>query len=140
MRASFLAAAVLAALVVLAASAQGSPRAFVSFKTPSGNIGCIADSSSGGYLRCDIRSGLRPRPRSSSCNGEYGDSLSMTRNGRVGFTCHGDTTLDPRARVLAYGRTWRGNGFACTSRTTGLTCQNAAGHGFFLSRESYRRF
>lgn len=29
---------------------------------------------------------------------------------------------------------------AVTSRTTGLTCKNTVGHGFFLSVQSWRRF
>ena len=45
------------------------------------------------------------------------------------------------ARVLAYGMTWSGGGgLRCRSAETGLTCRNASGHGFFLSRERWRSF
>jgi hypothetical protein len=66
---------------------------------------------------------------------------------------HGLTKLlgyRPRAAVLGFGRRWRlrcadpgdvatcrGRGvvaFTCTSARTGLTCRNAAGHGFWLGR------
>lgn len=129
------------ATLALSAGTRASPSSFTSFKTPSGNIGCISDSEGRGYLRCDIRSGLRPQPRRpASCDLDYGHGLEMRRTGGTYVLCAGDTALDPRAAVLGYGRVWRGNGFRCTSRTTGLTCSNQSGHGFFLSRESYRRF
>jgi hypothetical protein len=44
------------------------------------------------------------------------------------------------ARVLAYGKTWAGEGLRCTSAEIGLTCRNRDGHGFFLSRERWRAF
>jgi hypothetical protein len=46
-----------------------------------------------------------------------------------------------RLRVLRYGRTWRGGGFLCVSRRTGMTCESLlSGHGFFLSRHTYDLF
>jgi hypothetical protein len=42
--------------------------------------------------------------------------------------------------ILRYGRTWTWHGIRCTSRRTGLTCTNQAGHGFVLSRQSQRVF
>ena len=46
----------------------------------------------------------------------------------------------PRARVLAYGRTWKAGGFTCVSRASGLTCTNKGGHGWLLSRALTRVF
>ena len=126
---------------VLATSAAAS--VVISFRTPSGNIGCVYSSGlgPGPSLRCDIRSGLSPRPgRPRGCQGEYGDSVSMNRTGRAHLVCHGDTALEPSARVVAYGTSITVGPFRCTSRTTGLTCTNASGHGWFLSRQSYRLF
>ncbi len=131
------------ALVAVAAglAVTGTATAGISqFRMPSGNIGCLFDSSDR-YLRCDIWSGLKPTPpRPAGCDVDWGFSLNMTRKGRARITCAGDTALDRRSRVLAYGSTWRRGGFSCTSRTTGLTCKNAAGHGWFMSRQSWRRF
>lgn len=122
-------------------TAGGAGAKISTFRTPSGNIGCIYDSSSGGSLRCDIRSGLVPKPsRPRGCTLDWGDSLSLTRSGRARIVCHGDTAVLPGAPTLRYGKTWRRGAFACTSRRSGLTCENAAGHGFFLSRQSWRRF
>jgi hypothetical protein len=39
-----------------------------------------------------------------------------------------------QAPVLGFSRTWRFPGFRCTSRATGLTCVNRAGHGWWLGR------
>jgi hypothetical protein len=90
-------------------------------------------------VRCDIRSGLvNPRPRRpAGCDLDFGSALGMTKVGAAKVLCHGDTVLDPRARVLPYGTSFVRDGFRCTSRTTGLTCTNARGHGWFISRERW---
>lgn len=64
----------------------------------------------------------------------------MRPTGRATASCAGDTVYNPRARILAYGETWRRGGFRCTSRTAGLTCTNRSDHGFFLSRQRWRLF
>lgn len=73
---------------------------------------------------------------------------------------HGMTKLKgyaPQARLLGFGRHWRlrcddpgafktcdGRGvtaFTCASTRNGLTCRNAAGHGFWIGRfRGYRLF
>ena len=125
-----------------AAAAAASAGPVVSFRTPTGNIGCVSTSGlgPGASLRCDIRSGLRPRPqRPGNCDLDWGDSYQLSATGRAAITCHGDTAIDPRARVLRYGSTWQRSGFTCRSKPTGLRCRNRSGHGFFVSkRHSYR--
>lgn len=135
------AVAAFAALVALAVAAPADA-ALQFFRTPSGNIGCIWDSSQGGYLRCDMRSRLRnPAPtKPRGCELDWGWSVNITRRGKTKITCAGDTVLGQPGRVLRYGQTWSRGGFTCTSRRAGLTCENAVGHGFFLSRQSWRRF
>jgi hypothetical protein len=64
----------------------------------------------------------------------------MTSVGRASPICAGDSVFHGRNPVLAYGTTWRKRGFTCRSRFVGLTCRNARGHGFFLSRERWRVF
>jgi len=113
---------------------------FQEFQTPSKNIHC-AWSSPPSELRCDIDSGLKPKPpRPTNCTLDFGDSIEVARTGTSVLVCHGDTTRDPKAKVLPYGKTWSHGGITCKSRTEGLRCANVAGHGFFLSRQSYRRF
>jgi hypothetical protein len=126
-----------------AGAARAGKAALVTFRTPSGNIGCVYAGGSGSpnSLRCDIRSGLLPRtPKPPGCRLAWGDSYSMNAIGRVVLTCHGDTAILPNARILRYGTTWRRGGFTCRSRAVGLRCENRSGHGFFLSRQHSSRF
>ena len=110
---------------------------FAAFRTPSGNIGCAytgAGGSTKGYLRCDIGTGLKPRPRKpASCELDYGSGYAMSDTGRAAVVCAGDTVLR-QGFVLRYGTTWRSGGFVCSSKVAGLRCTNRAGRGFFLSR------
>jgi hypothetical protein len=130
----------LAAALLFALSGSGiAAAASVQFRTPSGNIGC-AFSSPPASLRCDILSGLRPRPtKPQGCRLDWGLGYSLGPTGRARVVCAGDTAVDRRAKALRYGRTWSRGGVAYTSRVAGLRCTNRSGHGLFLSRlRSYR--
>ena len=142
------AGALLFLLIVAAPAAAGESDEVTGFSTQSKNIGCqyarfSAQQNAYGLpatLRCDIGSGLHPKPaRPRGCNLDWGDSLEMRKRTRVSVTCHGDTALGDR-HILGYGKTWRHDGFTCVSRKPGLTCRNLAGHGFFLSRRHSRIF
>jgi hypothetical protein len=125
-------------LAALPASARTST--IVSFRTPSGNIYCAYTAGFGPtFLRCDIRSHLRPAPAYHRCvEGVYGESVGMTKTGTARVLCISDSVYNLRARVLVYGTSWARDGFRCASRAVGLTCTNLRGHGFFLSRETWR--
>ena len=109
------------------------------FQTPSKNIGCIYEPAEAGqpaFLRCDIGTGLKPRPpKPKGCVLAWGLGYEMTKTGRAHDVCAGDTARDLNARTLPYGTTWRSGGFTCISRRTGLRCMNAVRRGFFLSRK-----
>ncbi len=109
------------------------------FQTPSKTIGCVfepAQADQPAYLRCDIATGLVPRPpKPKDCDVDWGFGYEMTKNGRAHGVCAGDTARVSNAKVLHHGTTWRRGGFACVSRRSGLRCTNADRHGFFLSRE-----
>jgi hypothetical protein len=112
----------------------------VFFQTPSHNIGCVADAKS---IRCDTRYATKysqPRYKPKGCDLDWGP-LGMAPSGRPHVLCVGDTALDPKATVLKYGqsRVLAGK-FRCTSRTSGLRCQNRSGHGFFIAREKQSLF
>jgi hypothetical protein len=65
----------------------------------------------------------------------------MAPTGRAHILCVGDTALNPKAKVLRYGQSKLfGGKFRCSSRTSGLRCQNRSGHGFFISREKQSIF
>lgn len=137
-------AAVASAAVVVACAAplgeaavQAPGSAFV---LPSRNIACLylpaARSIGPASLRCDILSGLRPEPRR-RCELDW-TGVAMRAGTRAAPQCAGDTVYDRSAPVLRYGRSWHRGAFRCVSRRAGLTCRNAAGHGFFLARTRWR--
>ncbi len=120
---------------MLAGGADAASAVFITFQTPSKNIGCgFTDQPN--FLRCEINSGLKPTPaRPKSCQQDYGFAVGMKTTGQAYALCVGDTVRKPSARVLPYGTTWRRAGFTCASDMTGLRCTNSSGHGFFLSRD-----
>ena len=128
-----LALAVLAATLAVAGPTKRP--AFEFFRLPSGNIGCVY-AAEGATLRCDILSGLRPQPRG-QCELDW-TGLTLGATGRAHPQCAGDTAVDRRSRIIRYGQTWSRNGIVCRSATTGLTCRNRSGRGFFLSRARWR--
>jgi hypothetical protein len=129
----------LAILLALLLPASASAK-FVFFQAPSHNIGCVF-SSSPAYLRCDIRSGLKPPPsKPKGCTVDWTGGYQVGPSGRAHKVCAGDTVLSRDARVVRYGTTWRRGPFTCKSSLSGLLCKNRSGHGFFLSRRHSYRF
>jgi hypothetical protein len=134
------------AVVAVLALALATPAQaiLVQFRTPTSNIGCVYSSEpgrAGPYLRCDILSGLKPKPaRPRGCTLDWTFGFQMNRTGRARTVCAGDTAVDRHAKVLRYGHKWSAGGFSCASRRTGLRCRNRSGHGFFLSRTRSFRF
>jgi hypothetical protein len=122
------------------------------FRTPSGNIHC--DWGYGGnsraWVRCGIRSGLKPPPpsRGPGCEQRPWFEMNPTGRPRLGPSiCPGEDEGDAgpfsggqTAKVLGYGRSWIGARMRCASAFDGLTCRNASGHGWFLSRTRSRMF
>jgi len=113
------------------------------FKTPSGNIQCYGSGKGSAHVVCGIKSGLKPPPRPCVSRTE----VSLRATGQTTTICLADLkgdvgvfAFDGVARVLGYGKKSSGGGITCTSAVDGLTCRNKEGHGFFLSRESWRRF
>lgn len=138
----------LLALIVVSAVAAASAQAtrvapsvkLASFRTPSKNIACLYRSAGPAGIRCDIFSKLRPPPSKGRCTEGVWSAVTMTRTGKAYPICISDTVYNPKAPILAYGRSWEVGGFVCSSKRTGLTCRNLRGHGFFLSRQSWRVF
>ena len=132
--------ALAAVLISLSVAPTASAR-LVEFRTPSGNIGCIGETvRADNNIRCDIRSrSWSPPPRPKSCRLDWGQGLSLNRLGRARYVCAGDTALNTGPK-LAYGATRRIGSIVCVSRASGLTCTNAAGHGFRMSRTRVTRF
>ncbi|MFP5451097.1 MAG: DUF6636 domain-containing protein [Thermoleophilia bacterium] len=131
-----------AAAAAAIAGAAGTASAAVTFATPTLNIGCHGTAKD---VRCDIRSSSARRPpKPRVCDFDWGTAFGLTRRGKGRGLCVSDTVLpDPGRppRILRYGRSIRVNArIVCTSRRTGLTCRNAAGHGFLLSKQRIRLY
>jgi hypothetical protein len=135
MRATML---VLALLIVAPATANAA-NGFHFFHSPSGNIDCLVYKD---QARCDIRQHeFRAPARPKRCDLEWGSSIAVGKSSKHGgFACVGDTVRDPSAKSLPYGKSIRAGGMRCTSRTDGVRCANAAGHGFLIARRSYKLF
>jgi hypothetical protein len=72
-----------------------------------------------------------------------GFTLGPATKGSV--ECSGGAMVDPTTQhlryvTLAYGNAWKHGVFTCSSAVTGVTCRNRAGHGLFVSRQSWRAF
>jgi hypothetical protein len=100
------------------------------FQSPSGNIRCVGETGGGQYyLRCNISD--YDWSYSEGCNGRafrmtgYSDVSCVSAGIRSGST-------------LRYGRSWYFGPFKCTSRTSGITCTNGAGHGWMLRKAYYQ--
>jgi hypothetical protein len=114
------------------------------FHSPTGNIQCFVVH---GTLRCALASTRYGAALQANCVAPptqldwHGWELGTRTKGIV--TCAGGILYDPETErpaftALPYGRTWHRGAFTCQSRTTGITCRNRAGHGLFLSRETWR--
>jgi hypothetical protein len=73
-----------------------------------------------------------------------GFTVSMLRVGRASKEYYRPNKgyHDVVGRILRFGQWWGVRGYwSCVSRSTGLTCKNRAGHGWWLGRyKGYRMF
>jgi Family of unknown function (DUF6636) len=125
----------------LAAPALAAPTPGV--RTPTHNITCAVTPAA---LHCDItQASYRARLQQGCISPPMGldwHGFELTPKGKGAVTCSGGALVlgSVRYLTLSYGRTWHYGAYTCSSRLTGLTCTNRAGHGLFLSRASYRVF
>jgi hypothetical protein len=146
MRRACILTAICLSLAVAGAAVAKTP--LPGIRSPSGNISCLYVTGGGSNLLCAIRSAgyssvLQRRCMHPDGSGVdwHGFELGIRAKGRVlctGGILYNPTTQRPAYATLAYGRSWRRGAFTCASRVTGVTCRNAAGHGVFVSRRSWR--
>jgi hypothetical protein len=130
---------VLAAIWGGAAAAEG----LVQFQSPSGNIHCMMLDASGEWrgTRCDIMEGTRSfAVPPEDCDLDWGHAFEVPSGGAAGPVCAGDTVADPGAAILGYGASITHGGVTCTVERNGVTCANAAGRGFMISRSGQSLF
>jgi hypothetical protein len=136
-----------AAIVIaaLAASTSAAGRSILpGFHSPSGNIRCFVHNS----LYCSIGQSSYAAQLQAWCMKPdvagldwHGFRLTPGARGRVYCTSNPPYDIGrqhPSHAVLPYGAIFRSGAFKCRSRTTGVTCVNANGHGLFISRQAYR--
>jgi hypothetical protein len=145
-------AVIVAALCLLAAapaSLAESSAVLPGIKSPSGNIKCLYNPGPPVFLWCSIGTASYAKKLTAFCArpsvGVDWAGFTLGRKSKGSVACTGGTMYDPSTQhpryvTLAYGQTWRHGPFTCASKTTGITCRNPAGHGLFVSRESYRLF
>jgi hypothetical protein len=131
-------------MVPLALEAQAA-KSF-EFRSPSGNIVCVSylDDNDVHMVRCDIieRADAAPlMPMPADCDADWGNMFILSDKGAAGLECAGDLAANPKsAGVLEYGSNMKRYDVTCVSETSGMTCTNADGHGFFLSKARQELF
>jgi hypothetical protein len=131
------------------ATATSTPAAtrLPGFRSPSGNIKCLFVPGRPSTMLCHIGEAVYVKALQEHCAAPpieldwAGFTLPAARRG--GVSCSGGILYSPDTQVptyvtLPYGRSWRHGVFTCRSRITGVTCASRAGHGLFLSRQSWR--
>jgi hypothetical protein len=112
------------------------------FRTPSGNIHCAFMEFDGeAFIRCDIRDYTASFRKPADCDLDYGGAFEISPKAKRGAVlCAGDTVMNPEAGELGYGEGFEQGGLSCQSETSGITCSNESGHGFFVSRAKQKVF
>ncbi|HMS96501.1 MAG: hypothetical protein JNN02_05240 [Tabrizicola sp.] len=129
-----------AAMLLLAGPAMAQDD--VAFKSPTGNIHCaIFTWEEGTEARCDLIE-LTPSytKAPAGCDLDWGFAFLVADEGKGFLGCVGDTTIGQGNPVLPYGEAVSLGGISCVSAKTGMTCTNAEGHGFSVSKASQRLF
>jgi hypothetical protein len=113
---------------------------YIGFRSPTGNIHCaIYTLDVGAEARCDLAELTQSyRKRPASCDLDWGSAFYVDSAGKGAVGCVGDTVRDPGNLVLPYGEAVSLGGISCVSAKTGITCTNAAGHGFSVSKAKQR--
>ena len=115
---------------------------YIGFQSPTGNIQCGIYSGSGGTSVL----GSRPvatqtyRKAPAGCEFDWGNSFEVQATGKGYLACVSDSMADPSNQVLRYGQAVSLGGISCVSAKTGMTCTNAAGHGFSVAKAKQKLF
>jgi hypothetical protein len=142
MRRSLITAILLLATVGAVPSAATTR--IVHFKSPSGNLNCIAGTAPNAFVECLARNATwaHVRAKPAGCDldwAPYNLSLNTRRvtigacRGDVGPRCSNDCT------TLAYGKSLNVGPIRCRSAVNGITCRYVSGKlaGFRIARQGY---
>jgi hypothetical protein len=96
--------AVLALLLLIASGAAHAQSGPTGFQSPSKNIACAYfDYDKQNTLRCDIMEATVTARRPADCDLEWGKAFEMNAKSGATRLCYGDTVMEPKMPVLAYG-------------------------------------
>jgi len=131
--------------LALGISASAPAGVLPGFRSPTGNIKCyynpnaLAPHGFTRVLTCSLDHAGYAMKLQRRCEAGDWHGFELTPRARPVLFCPGGGG-GPRHvyTTLAYGRNWQRGPFTCSSRGTGVTCRNRAGHGLFISRQSYR--
>lgn len=114
-------------------TAAPSPGQLEEFQLPSGNIGCayIPVGGTDVYRSPDGRAELQ-------CDRIAPTYIRIVMSETGPAVLHEEVSEAPccSGETVAYGQSWSRGPFSCQSAEAGLTCTNADGNAFSLSRES----
>jgi Family of unknown function (DUF6636) len=142
MRRSLIAAVLLLATIGAAPSAAATR--IVHFRSPSGNLNCIAGTAPSAFVECLVRTAAWPhvRAKPATCDLDWEPyNLSLSSRRVVVGACRGD--VGPRCfhdcTTLAYGKSVSIGLIRCRSALDGITCRYVRGRlaGFRIAREGY---
>jgi hypothetical protein len=116
-------------------------------RTPTGNISCFVTPAPHATLHCSLKqANYALRLQTVNCGPPIsvdwaGFELPAGTKGRV--ACSGGVLYDPSTQkphyvTVPYGHTWHAGPFDCHSQFDGLNCSSHNGHGFFISRQTWR--
>ena len=142
MRRSFITAILL--LATVAAIPAAATTRIVHFKSPSGNLNCIAGTAPNAFVECLARKATwaHVRAKPANCNLDWAPyNLALnTRRVTIG-ACRGD--VGPRCfnncSTLAYGKSVNVGSIRCRSAVNGITCRYVSGKlaGFRIAQQGY---
>ncbi len=113
------------------------PGDFGSFTSPSGNIACSMSVEFGASCFILEQQWTIEQPSGPDCaESDWGSAVDLTATG-VSYPCYTDLAWDLGAPALAYGSRMEVGEISCTSRRSGMTCENASG-GFEMARAQLR--
>lgn len=115
---------------------------YIAFQSPTGNIHCSLYQWNGTTtVRCDLREYTPSYTKAPpNCEYDWGMSFAVDRQGKGYLACVSDSMVDRGNPVLPYGEAVSLGGISCVSAKTGMTCTNAAGHGFSVAKARQKLF
>jgi hypothetical protein len=108
--------------------------------TKNDDVACMATTE---VARCDVlRPKWSPPPKPADCDGDWGTgAVFVNDKGSVIHGCVTDSARGNDSHVLAEGRGIEVGQFVCDATASGMKCTDTkSGHGFEVSRASYRFF